>query len=158
MWLSPAIFASLLSPILCLKLPQQPKLGQMSQQRCAPTFDPLGFASESGHETDANFPVPLTAASSLLALATAFPADAAVGSSTGPMIPSAIAAYGAFFIPKAYGTSIALTGSPVGALCGFLVFYAVCLVLTWVYYTRKGGLLYGLERGISSGTAIGQPA
>jgi uncharacterized membrane protein len=65
----------------------------MSQQRCAPTFDPLGFASESGHETDANFPVPLTAASSLLALATAFPADAAVGSSTGPMIPSAIAAY-----------------------------------------------------------------
>ena len=29
---------------------------------------------------------------------------------------SAIGAYGGFFIPKAYGSSIALTGSPVGAL------------------------------------------
>jgi NNP family nitrate/nitrite transporter-like MFS transporter len=29
---------------------------------------------------------------------------------------SAIGAYGGFFIPKAYGTSIAMTGSPVGAL------------------------------------------
>jgi MFS transporter, NNP family, nitrate/nitrite transporter len=60
---------------------------------------------------------------------------------------SAIAAYGAFFIPKAYGTSIAMTGGPVAALWGFLGFYAVCLVLTWVYYTRPGGLLHDLERG-----------
>ncbi len=33
---------------------------------------------------------------------------------------SAIAAYGAFFIPKAYGSSIALTGAPQAALWGFL--------------------------------------
>ncbi|GKY89984.1 nitrate/nitrite transporter [Sinisalibacter aestuarii] len=59
---------------------------------------------------------------------------------------SAIAAYGAFFIPKAYGTSIAMTGSPVGALWGFLIFYAICLVITWAFYTRRGGLLYDLER------------
>jgi NNP family nitrate/nitrite transporter-like MFS transporter len=58
---------------------------------------------------------------------------------------SAIAAYGAFFIPKAYGTSIAMTGGPVMALWGFLVFYAICLVLTWVYYTKPGGLLHGHE-------------
>ena len=31
---------------------------------------------------------------------------------------SAVAAYGAFFIPKAYGTSIALTGGPSVALWG----------------------------------------
>ena len=30
-----------------------------------------------------------------------------------------IAAYGAVFIPKAYGTSIAMTGSPVSALWAF---------------------------------------
>jgi MFS transporter, NNP family, nitrate/nitrite transporter len=33
---------------------------------------------------------------------------------------SAIGAYGGFFIPKAYGTSITMTGSPVGALWLFL--------------------------------------
>ena len=44
---------------------------------------------------------------------------------------SAVAAYGAFFIPKAYGTSIAMTGGPVAALWGFLGFYVVCLVLTF---------------------------
>ena len=50
---------------------------------------------------------------------------------------SAIAAYGAFFIPKAYGTSIALTGGPAGALWGFMAFYAVCVAITWFYYSRK---------------------
>ncbi|WP_417433144.1 nitrate/nitrite transporter [Hoeflea sp.] len=59
---------------------------------------------------------------------------------------SAIAAYGAFFIPKAYGTSIAMTGGPVAALWGFLGFYVICVVLTWFYYTRPGGLLAAGER------------
>jgi NNP family nitrate/nitrite transporter-like MFS transporter len=59
---------------------------------------------------------------------------------------SAVAAYGAFFIPKAYGTSIAMTGSPVGALWAFLVFYVICLLVTWVFYARPGGLLYAAER------------
>jgi NNP family nitrate/nitrite transporter-like MFS transporter len=51
---------------------------------------------------------------------------------------SAIAAYGAFFIPKAYGTSIGMTGGPEAALWGFAAFYALCVVVTWVYYSRKG--------------------
>jgi NNP family nitrate/nitrite transporter-like MFS transporter len=50
---------------------------------------------------------------------------------------SAIAAYGAFFIPKSYGTSIALTGSPHGALWFFLGFYAICAVVCWAIYSRK---------------------
>ncbi len=50
---------------------------------------------------------------------------------------SAIAAYGAFFIPKAYGTSISITGQPHAALWTFLVFYAVCVVITWYFYSRK---------------------
>jgi len=60
---------------------------------------------------------------------------------------SAIAAYGAFFIPKGYGTSIAWTGGPEAALWGFLVFYVTCIALTWWVYTRPGGLLHDIERG-----------
>jgi MFS transporter, NNP family, nitrate/nitrite transporter len=58
---------------------------------------------------------------------------------------SAVGAYGGFFIPKAYGSSIAITGSPVGALWVFIGFYVVCLALTFLYYTRPGGLLHALE-------------
>ena len=50
---------------------------------------------------------------------------------------SAIAAYGAFFIPKAYGTSIGFTGQPHAALWCFGLFYALCLVVTWGYYCRR---------------------
>ncbi|SEO07223.1 MFS transporter, NNP family, nitrate/nitrite transporter [Gemmobacter aquatilis] len=60
---------------------------------------------------------------------------------------SAIGAYGGFFIPKAYGSSIAMTGSPIGALWLFLIFYVLCLAITWVVYTRPGGLLHDIERG-----------
>ncbi len=50
---------------------------------------------------------------------------------------SAIAAYGAFFIPKSYGTAIALTGGPELALYGFMAFYVVCAAVTWFFYSRK---------------------
>ena len=70
---------------------------------------------------------------------------------------SAIAAYGAFFIPKLYGTSIAMTGAPNGALWAFLGFYVICLIVTWVYYTRPGGLLHDIERGRGTDAAA-QPA
>tara|TARA_R110002074_G_scaffold188887_1_gene354633 strand:- start:2531 stop:5263 length:2733 start_codon:yes stop_codon:yes gene_type:complete len=70
---------------------------------------------------------------------------------------SAIAAYGAFFIPKLYGTSIAVTGAPNGALWAFLGFYVICLIVTWIFYTRPGGLLHDLERGRGTAAAA-QPA
>ena len=60
---------------------------------------------------------------------------------------SAIAAYGAFFIPKAYGTSISMTGAPHGAIWGFLGFYVICLALTFFVYSRPGGMLFDIERG-----------
>jgi NNP family nitrate/nitrite transporter-like MFS transporter len=66
---------------------------------------------------------------------------------------SAIAAYGAFFIPKAYGTSIAATGSPEGALWGFLLFYVTCVLVTWFVYTRRGGMLYDIEHKRSGAAA-----
>jgi len=59
---------------------------------------------------------------------------------------SAIAAYGAFFIPKAYGTSIEMTGSANAALWCFLAFYVVCLLITWHFYSARHGLLYDVER------------
>jgi NNP family nitrate/nitrite transporter-like MFS transporter len=49
----------------------------------------------------------------------------------------AIGAYGGFFIPKSYGTSIAMTGSPDAALYCFIVFYITCIAMTWWYYARR---------------------
>ena len=58
---------------------------------------------------------------------------------------SAIAAYGAFFIPNSFGMSIAATGSAAAALYAFLAFYVSCLLITWFVYVRPGGLLFDVE-------------
>ena len=52
-------------------------------------------------------------------------------------LASAIGAYGGFFIPKSYGTAIAMTGSPAAALQVFLFFYFTCIALTWWHYSRR---------------------
>lgn len=49
---------------------------------------------------------------------------------------SAIAAYGAFFVPRTFGVSVELTGAPHGALIAFVAYYAGCIALTWWYYAR----------------------
>ena len=49
----------------------------------------------------------------------------------------AIGAYGGFFIPKSFGTSIDLTGTPHAALWCFVVFYFSCVVVTWFWYARR---------------------
>ena len=49
----------------------------------------------------------------------------------------AIGAYGGFFIPKSYGTSIALFGGPEQALYAFIVFYITCVATTWWFYSRR---------------------
>jgi len=71
---------------------------------------------------------------------------------------SAIAAYGAFFIPKSYGTSISLTGGPEMALWAFMIFYVSCAALTWFVYTRNGGLLHNIEHGSAAPVARAVPA
>lgn len=60
----------------------------------------------------------------------------------GPVLgwTSAIAAYGAFIIPKVFGEQIKAT-TPEVALYGFAVFYFVCLVLNWWFYTRKNAYI-----------------
>ncbi|MGE5753045.1 MAG: NarK family nitrate/nitrite MFS transporter [Deltaproteobacteria bacterium] len=50
---------------------------------------------------------------------------------------SAFAAYGAFFIPKGFGSSISLTGGPGAALYGFLAFYITCIAITHWFYSRR---------------------
>lgn len=50
---------------------------------------------------------------------------------------SAIGAYGGFFIPKSYGSSIAITGGPHAALYLFIAFYVSCIALTWWWYLRR---------------------
>jgi MFS transporter, NNP family, nitrate/nitrite transporter len=56
----------------------------------------------------------------------------------GPVLgwTSAIAAYGAFVIPKVFGQQIKL-GTPEYALYGFAIYYVICLLLNWYYYDRK---------------------
>ncbi|HIH2762468.1 MAG TPA: MFS transporter [Candidatus Azoamicus sp. MARI] len=52
-------------------------------------------------------------------------------------VSSAIAAYGAFLIPKSFGASIKFTGSTDIALCCFVIYYLSCIFITWWYYLRK---------------------
>lgn len=56
----------------------------------------------------------------------------------GPVLgwTSAIAAYGAFYIPKVFGEQIKAT-TPEVALYGFAAFYTVCIVINWWFYLRK---------------------
>ena len=53
----------------------------------------------------------------------------------GPVLgwTSAVAAYGAFIIPKVFGEQIK-AATPENALYGFAVFYFVCLLLNWWFY------------------------
>jgi NNP family nitrate/nitrite transporter-like MFS transporter len=53
----------------------------------------------------------------------------------GPVLgwTSAVAAYGAFIIPKVFGEQIN-AATPEYALYGFAVFYGVCLLMNWWYY------------------------
>ncbi|ABS27779.1 NarK family nitrate/nitrite MFS transporter [Anaeromyxobacter sp. Fw109-5] len=51
---------------------------------------------------------------------------------------SAVAAYGAFFVPKAFGTSLAVTGGPAAAIVGFVAYYALAIAVTAWAYARKG--------------------
>lgn len=61
----------------------------------------------------------------------------------GPVLgwTSAVAAYGAFYIPKVLGEQIKAT-TPEVALIGFAVFYAVCVLINYWFYLRKDGEFY----------------
>jgi NNP family nitrate/nitrite transporter-like MFS transporter len=55
----------------------------------------------------------------------------------GPVLgwTSAVAAYGAFIIPKVFGEQIE-AATPEYALYGFAIFYSACLALNWWFYMR----------------------
>ncbi len=57
----------------------------------------------------------------------------------GPVLgwTSAIAAYGAFIIPRIFGGQIQ-AGTPEYALYGFAGYYMSCLFVNWWFYARKG--------------------
>ena len=50
---------------------------------------------------------------------------------------SAVAALGTFFVPKSFGTSLAITGWPDAALWTFIAYYCTCVALTWLFYARN---------------------
>ncbi len=55
----------------------------------------------------------------------------------GPVLgwTSAVAAYGAFIIPKVFGEQMG-AGTPQYALYGFAIFYSICIVINWWFYLR----------------------
>ncbi len=57
----------------------------------------------------------------------------------GPVLgwTSAVAAYGAFIIPKVFGEQMG-AGTPQYALYGFAIFYTLCIVINWWFYLRPG--------------------
>ncbi|OOF33844.1 MFS transporter [Salinivibrio costicola] len=59
-------------------------------------------------------------------------------SEAGPVLgwTSAVAAYGAFYIPMVFGEQIEMS-TPDHALIGFAIFYIVCMLVNWFFYFRK---------------------
>jgi len=55
-------------------------------------------------------------------------------------LSSAIGALGGYLIPRSFGASIKATGGPSTALTWFLVYYIVCVGMTWWYYRRRSFL------------------
>jgi NNP family nitrate/nitrite transporter-like MFS transporter len=56
----------------------------------------------------------------------------------GPVLgwTAAIAAYGAFIMPKLFGQQIKAEHAEY-AIYGFVAYYILCLILNWWYYDRK---------------------
>jgi NNP family nitrate/nitrite transporter-like MFS transporter len=57
----------------------------------------------------------------------------------GPVLgwTSAVAAYGSFIAPEVIKGQLK-AGTPENAMYGFAIFYALCLVLNWWFYLRRG--------------------
>jgi NNP family nitrate/nitrite transporter-like MFS transporter len=51
---------------------------------------------------------------------------------------SAIAAFGAFYIPKLFGWSINVSGEILLAMCLVIAYYLINLFITWYWYLRRG--------------------
>lgn len=60
----------------------------------------------------------------------------------GPVLgwTAAVAAYGAFIIPKVFGEQLS-AGTPEVALYGFAIFYGVCIVINWWFYLRPNAYI-----------------
>ncbi len=76
--------------------------------------------------------------STFCSIANIFPKEQA-----GPALgwSSAVAGYGAFYIPQVFGEQIK-AATPEYAMLGFAVFYVVCVLLNWWFYLRKQGEFY----------------
>lgn len=76
--------------------------------------------------------------STFCSIANIFPKEQA-----GPALgwTSAVAGYGAFYIPQVFGEQIS-AATPEYAMLGFAIFYLVCVLLNWWFYLRKHSELY----------------
>lgn len=53
----------------------------------------------------------------------------------------AVGAFGGFFIPRSFGTSISMTGGIEAALVSFFIFYLSCMATTWWFYARRNAVM-----------------
>lgn len=76
--------------------------------------------------------------STFRSIANIFPREQA-----GPALgwTSAVAAYGAFYIPYVFGEQIE-AATPEQAMMGFAIFYLVCALVNWWFYLRRDGEFY----------------
>ncbi len=56
-------------------------------------------------------------------------------------IAGAIGAFGGFLIPRAYGSSLSMTGTVDSAVIAYAAFYLVCFGVTWWFYVRRNLLV-----------------
>jgi MFS transporter, NNP family, nitrate/nitrite transporter len=61
---------------------------------------------------------------------------ARIESATALGFVAAVGACGGYLVPRAFGASVKATGTVSAALVVFVVFYVVCLALTWAFYLR----------------------
>jgi NNP family nitrate/nitrite transporter-like MFS transporter len=118
---APGSFAGFLGAFLALFLTSG--LGNGSAFRMVPTM----FLALHEHGADADAPHVLVRARR----------EAAKESAAVIGFISAVAAYGAFFVPRSFGSSLRATGSPSAAIAGFVVAYASCILVTWWFYARR---------------------
>jgi NNP family nitrate/nitrite transporter-like MFS transporter len=64
--------------------------------------------------------------------------DAAKESAAVVGFVSAVAAYGAFFVPRTFGISMELTAAPALAIYAFVACYLACMAVVWWCYLRRG--------------------
>lgn len=79
---------------------------------------------------------------------------ARIESATALGFVAAVGACGGYLVPRAFGASVKATGTVSAALVVFVVFYVVCLAMTWAFYLRGAGRRPSPQAAESASTGL----